>query len=126
MVRYRDDGTPALGITLEIEPGQVVALVGPSVGKTTLANLLPLGRAHRRAACCWMGTTCPCAWSALQGPLALVSQDVVMFNDTLTTNVVLGSPRDAGGWQRAWTRRIWVGWWRSCPTGSSPWSATTP
>ncbi|HSV36080.1 MAG TPA: lipid A export permease/ATP-binding protein MsbA [Ramlibacter sp.] len=96
-VRYRDDAAPALdGVTLAVEPGQVVALVGPSgSGKTTLANLLPrfvlptAGRVlldgHDVAE--WRLDT-------LRSQFALVSQDVVMFNDTLAANITMGSPPD--------------------------------
>ena len=99
VVRYRDDGTPALdGITLAIEPGQVVALVGPSgSGKTTLANLLPRFVQPTEGRVLLDGHDVS-DWrlDALRSQFALVSQDVVMFNDTLAANVVLGSPRDAG------------------------------
>jgi subfamily B ATP-binding cassette protein MsbA len=96
-VRYREDGAPALDqVTLTIEPGQIVAVVGPSgSGKTTLANLLPRfvlptsGRVSldRRDVAEWR-------LDALRRQFALVSQDVVMFNDSLAANVALGGPAD--------------------------------
>jgi ATP-binding cassette, subfamily B, bacterial MsbA len=96
-VRYRDDAAPALdGITLTIEPGEIVAMVGPSgSGKTTLANLLPrfvqptLGRVL-------LDGHDVSGWDlrSLRRQFALVSQDVVMFNDTLAANIALGTERD--------------------------------
>jgi len=93
-VRYAADAQAALtDISLDISPGEVVALVGPSgSGKTTLVNLLPrfvevtsgqvLLDGHA------IGT-----WDikALRRQFAMVSQDVVMLNDTLAANVALGS-----------------------------------
>ncbi|MHB1124574.1 MAG: lipid A export permease/ATP-binding protein MsbA [Ramlibacter sp.] len=97
-VRYRDDGEPALeDVTLAIEPGQVVALVGPSgSGKTTLANLLPRFVQPASGRVCLDGHDVA-EWrlDALRRQFALVSQDVVMFNDTLAANVMLGGAPDA-------------------------------
>ncbi|MFD0667486.1 lipid A export permease/ATP-binding protein MsbA [Ramlibacter sp. MAHUQ-53] len=96
-VQYRDDARPALDrLDLEIAPGQVVALVGPSgSGKTTLANLLPrfvLPDAGRIA----LDGVELAQWrlDALRAQFALVSQDVVMFNDTLARNVALEDTPD--------------------------------
>ena len=93
-LRYKSDQAPALDdVTLHLKVGETVALVGPSgAGKTTLVNLLPRfleltdgellidGRPVRE-------------WNvaALRRQFALVSQDVVLFNDTLAANVALGS-----------------------------------
>ncbi len=97
-VRYRDEGEPALdGVTLAIEPGQVVALVGPSgSGKTTLANLLPRFVQPTSGRVCLDGRDLA-QWrlDVLRRQFALVSQDVVMFNDTLAANVSLGGQPDA-------------------------------
>ena len=97
-VRYREDNVPALdGVTLTIEPGQIVAVVGPSgSGKTTLANLLPrfvLPTAGRVA----LDGHDVAHWQldALRRQFALVSQDVVMFNDSLAANITLGQAPDA-------------------------------
>jgi ATP-binding cassette, subfamily B, bacterial MsbA len=96
-VRYAAEQAAALdGLSLDVPAGQVVALVGPSgAGKSTLINLLPrfieptTGRVlidgHELA-----------QWNvnALRNQFALVSQDVVLFNDTIAANVALGQPLD--------------------------------
>ena len=97
-VRYRDDAPPALDeVSLAIEPGQVVALVGPSgSGKTTLANLLPRFVLPTEGRVLLDGRDLA-DWrlDALRRQFALVSQDVVMFNDTLAANIALGRDWDA-------------------------------
>jgi subfamily B ATP-binding cassette protein MsbA len=102
-VRYRDDGAPALDhVNLEIQPGQVVALVGPSgSGKSTLANLLPRFVVPDEGQVLLDGVEVA-EWrlDALRAQFALVSQDVVMFNDTLAANIALEDPPDPERLQR--------------------------
>ncbi|MGV3573097.1 MAG: lipid A export permease/ATP-binding protein MsbA [Ramlibacter sp.] len=102
-VRYREDGAPALDrLNLEIAPGQVVALVGPSgSGKSTLANLLPRFVVPDEGRVLLDGVDVA-DWKldALRSQFALVSQDVVMFNDTLAANIALEDPPDAERLQR--------------------------
>jgi subfamily B ATP-binding cassette protein MsbA len=98
VVRYREDAPPALDrITLAVEPGQVVALVGPSgSGKTTLANLLPRFVLPAEGRVLLDGhDVADWRLDALRSQFALVSQEVVMFNDTLAANIVLGAAMDA-------------------------------
>jgi len=96
-VRYPGKDNWALrGVNLDIQPGEVVALVGPSgSGKTTLAHLLPRFVEVTEGAVLLDGVPLP-DWDlqSLRAQLALVSQDVVMLNDTLAANVALG---DIGG-----------------------------
>ncbi len=99
-LRYRDDSAPALdGVTLQVARGETVALVGPSgAGKSTLVNLLPRFIEPTAGSITLDGV--PLAqWDvhALRRQFALVSQDVVLFNDTVAANVTLGAPmsRDA-------------------------------
>ena len=96
-VRYRSDAAPALdGVTLEIETGQVVALVGPSgSGKTTFANLLPRFVLPDEGQVLLDGhDVADWQLQALRAQFALVSQDVVMFNDTLAANIAMGAEPD--------------------------------
>ena len=96
-LRYRDDQTPALnGLSLVIEAGQTVALVGPSgAGKSSLINLLPRFVAPTGGGITLDGVVLG-DWQidALRQQFALVSQDVVMFNDSLAANVALGNTLD--------------------------------
>ncbi|MCW5672350.1 MAG: lipid A export permease/ATP-binding protein MsbA [Hydrogenophaga sp.] len=96
-VREDDDSLVALrGVSLEIRPGEVVAFVGPSgSGKTTLVNLLPRFVEIERGEVLLDGVRLT-DWDlrSLRRQYAMVSQDVVMLNDTLAANVALGAADD--------------------------------
>jgi subfamily B ATP-binding cassette protein MsbA len=96
-VRYPGDGPAALDrVSLRVEPGETLALVGPSgSGKTTLVHLLPRFVTATEGEVCIGGVDVR-HWSlpALRRQIALVSQDVVMLNDTLAANVALGATPD--------------------------------
>jgi subfamily B ATP-binding cassette protein MsbA len=97
-VAYNAEQAPALnGLTLAIRPGEVVALVGPSgAGKTTLINLLPRFIAPTAGVVALDGVPVQ-EWDlrALRAQFALVSQDVVMFNTSIASNVALGASASA-------------------------------
>ena len=92
-VAFDPEHAPALDkVSLHVAPGEIVALVGPSgAGKTTLVNLLPRFvlpvsgtiQVDGHALQDW-------ELGALRSQFAMVSQDVVMFNDTIAANVALG------------------------------------
>lgn len=97
-VRYRgEDEAPALDrVSLSIAPGEVVAFVGPSgSGKTTLVNLLPRFVLPTAGEVSVDGHEVG-SWqlASLRSQFAMVSQDVVMLNDTLAANVALGAEVD--------------------------------
>ena len=89
---------PALNaVSLTVRPGECVALVGPSgSGKTTAANLLPrfyqVDHGVIRVDGHPLQEIC---LNSLRENIALVSQDVVLFNDTIAANIAYGGKRDA-------------------------------
>ncbi len=97
-LQYRGDQPPALDhVTMRMAAGESVALVGPSgAGKSTLINLLPRFLEPSGGEIRLDGR--PLAdWNvrALRRQFALVSQDVVLFNDSIARNVSLGEAPDA-------------------------------
>lgn len=96
-VSFGAEHTPALDhVNLRVAPGEVVALVGPSgAGKTTLVNLLPRFVIPASGTILVDEHALP-EWElgALRAQFAMVSQDVVMFNDTIAANVALGQAVD--------------------------------
>ena len=93
-LRYKPDAAPALvSLNLQVAAGETVALVGPSgAGKTTLVNLLPRFIEPSGGRITLDGVALA-DWEllALRRQFALVSQDVVLFNDTVAANVALGA-----------------------------------
>src|SRR5262245_916009 len=95
---YGDSAQPALeNIDLAIAPGQTVALVGPSgAGKTTLANLVPRFYHPSRGRVLLDGRDLESlTLKSLRANVALVSQDVVLFNDTVAANIAYGAMNGA-------------------------------
>ena len=87
-------------ISLTIEPGQMVALVGRSgSGKSTLANLIPRFYHHSNGQILVDGVDVEdYALSNLRRHIALVTQNVTLFDDTVANNIaygdLAGAPRD--------------------------------
>jgi subfamily B ATP-binding cassette protein MsbA len=84
---------PALqGVELRVRPGETVALVGPSGGgKTTLVNLLPRFYVPTAGRVTLDGHDLQTLeLESLRGNIALVSQDVVLFNDSIYANIAYG------------------------------------
>jgi subfamily B ATP-binding cassette protein MsbA len=96
-LRYRDDLAPALdNVSLTLRAGEAVALVGPSgAGKSTFVNLLPRF-IDPNSGSLWLDGHPLTEWDthALRRQFALVSQDVVLFNDSVAANVALGATMD--------------------------------
>jgi len=91
---YEPGGAAALrDVNLEIEPGQRVAIVGRSgSGKSTLVSLIP--RFFEPGSGQLLLDGRPLAdWPlpALREQIALVTQDVMLFNDTLANNIAYGA-----------------------------------
>ena len=97
-LQYESDARPALtGITLTIAPGETVALVGPSGGgKSSLINLLPRFYAPTSGSIRVDGHDVDTlSLESLRANIAMVSQDVVLFNDTVSANIAYGAMASA-------------------------------
>jgi subfamily B ATP-binding cassette protein MsbA len=80
------------GVTFSIKPGETVALVGASgAGKSTLANLLPRFYSPDAGQILLDGIDIAALkLGSLRANIALVSQDIVLFNDTVAANIAYG------------------------------------
>ena len=95
-VSFSYDGqTPALTeLSLEAPPGKTVALVGPSgAGKSTLLNLIPRFFDVREGVVRIDGVDVrDVTFASLRGHIALVSQEITLFDDTVRANIAYGRP----------------------------------
>nr|WP_282451776.1 lipid A export permease/ATP-binding protein MsbA [Marinobacter koreensis] len=95
--RYRDQLDNVLdGISISIPAGQSVALVGRSgSGKSTLVSLLPRFYDHTGGDIRIDGHSLrEYSLKSLRAQIALVTQSVVLFNDTIAANIAYGVLRD--------------------------------
>lgn len=93
--KYRDEGGWVLkDVNLEIKKGEKVALVGPSgAGKTTIANLLPrFYELNKGRILIDDYDISQVDLDSLRSQIAIVSQDTVLFNDTIRNNIRYGRP----------------------------------
>ena len=83
-------------INIEIAPGEAVAFVGPSGGgKSTLVNLLPRFYKPKSGQIILDGIPIEeITLADLRKQIAFVSQDVILFNDTIAANVAYGTTSD--------------------------------
>lgn len=93
---YSGQEKPSLqNINLCVESGETIALVGASGGgKTTLVNLLPAFYTVEQGQILLDGEPInDISLTSLREQIAMVSQHVVLVNDTVAANVAYGDPR---------------------------------
>lgn len=94
-VGFAYENTPTLsGVSVQIEPGEVVALVGPSgAGKSTFVSLIPRFFDVASGSVC-VDRVDVRDWSldGLRRHIAYVGQDPILFNESVLENIRLGRP----------------------------------
>ncbi|MGN6667103.1 MAG: lipid A export permease/ATP-binding protein MsbA [Trinickia sp.] len=98
-----DDRLTLDHVSFVAKPGEMIALAGPSgSGKTTLVNLLPRFFAPTSGRILVDGVSIDeYDVHDLRSQIAMVSQDVVLFNDTIAANVAYGGSPDRARVQAA-------------------------
>lgn len=92
---YPDDHNAVLSnISLDIRPGEKIALVGPSGGgKTTLCNLLPRFYDPTGGSISIDGTELrKITLDSLRNQVGIVQQDIYLFSGTIYDNIIYGRP----------------------------------
>lgn len=94
---YQGGETVLSNIDLTVRRGEVLALVGSSgAGKTTVVNLLPRFYEVTQGAVRVDGVDVrEVTLNSLRSQIAIVTQQTILFNDTVRANIVYGAP-DAG------------------------------
>ncbi len=90
-----DDGAILDGVNISVEPGQTLAIVGHSgSGKSTLVSLLPRFYELDSGDILIDGVSiCDMTLGSLRSNISLVTQDVVLFNDSIRNNLAYGQLR---------------------------------
>lgn len=92
--RYNNEAEVLRGINLKVKVGEVLALVGPSGGgKSTLVNLIPRFFDVSSGSLMIDGTDIRnVSLYSLRSQIGMVTQQTILFNDTVRNNIAYGSP----------------------------------
>ncbi|MCM8899908.1 ABC transporter ATP-binding protein/permease [Caldicoprobacter algeriensis] len=92
--RYVDDVPVLKNVSFKVNPGEMIALVGPTgVGKTTIANLIPRFYDPDSGQILIDDIDIrKIKLSSLRKQISMVSQDVFLFNGTVKENILYGRP----------------------------------
>jgi subfamily B ATP-binding cassette protein MsbA len=92
--RYDDDIEILKGINLKISPGEVLAIVGSSGGgKSTLVNLIPRFYDVSEGSVTIDNIDIrDVTLKSLRNQIGMVTQQTILFNDTIRNNIAYGSP----------------------------------
>lgn len=90
----QESGDILKDINLEIKVGEMVAIVGPTgTGKSTLANLIPRFYDPTSGTVKIDGTDLrEVTFKSLRGQTGNVTQETILFNDTVRNNIAYGHP----------------------------------
>ena len=91
---FQYDDVPILrNINLKVKVGEIIAIVGTSgAGKTTLANLIPRFYDVTSGALLIDGTDIrDVTLKSLRNQIGMVTQEIILFNDTIKNNISYGS-----------------------------------
>ena len=91
---YEEDRKIIKGVNLNIKRGQTIALVGPSGGgKSTLSELIPRFYDVEAGDVLFDGVSVKeYKQESLRAKMSIVSQETVLFNDTIEGNILMGRP----------------------------------
>ena len=91
---YEENIPVIRGVTLDADPGQVIAIVGPTgAGKSTIVSLLPRFYDPWKGRVLIDGTDIrEVSLSSLRSQIALVLQDSLIFRATIRENIAFGRP----------------------------------
>ncbi|MBT8334683.1 MAG: ATP-binding cassette domain-containing protein, partial [Deltaproteobacteria bacterium] len=91
--RYNDETRALADINLTVPAGQTLAIVGPSGGgKTTLTNLIPRFLDVSEGSITIDGMNIrDVTMRSLRNQIAMVTQQTILFNDTVRNNIAYGS-----------------------------------
>lgn len=90
--RYDDEAAVLSNINLTVPNGEALAIVGPSGGgKTTFTNLIPRFLDLKEGSILIDGTDIrDVTVASLRGQIAMVTQQTILFNDTVRNNIAYG------------------------------------
>ncbi len=90
---YETDEPVLRNVNLKVKCGEILAVVGPSGGgKTTLTNLLPRFHDVNSGAVLFDGkNVCDVTLHSLRSQMALVTQQTILFNESVRDNIAYGS-----------------------------------